>query len=124
MVLKNVYRGDVIQCHGFSNGDVLSYKLPSGGESHRYGRYDQVVGKNVVLINVGEDKYIDLNQLSSHFGESTMVTFLSTKATGEGSYYIDKDSLVEYEYSYVPEDNYEVYDDYDRNDESVRLSKK
>ena len=124
MVLKNVFRGDVIQCHGFSNGDILSYKLPSGGESHRYGRYDQVVGKNVVLINVGEDKYIDLNQLSSHFGESTMVTFLSTKATGEGSYYIDKDSLVEYEYSYVPEDNYEVYDDYDRNDESVRLSKK
>ncbi|MGM9850164.1 MAG: hypothetical protein ACI31V_04650 [Bacilli bacterium] len=124
MVLKNVYRGDVIQCHGFSNGEILSYKLPSGNVSHRYGRFDRVVARKVVLVNVGEDMYIDLNELSSHFGNASGVSILSTKATGEDSYYVDRDTLVEYEYSYIPEDNYEAYGETETYDESVRLSKK
>lgn len=124
MVLKNVFRGDVIQCHGYSNGEILSYKLPSGNVRHRYGKYDQVVGRNVVLVNVGENMYIDLNELSSHFGDASGVSILSTRATGEDSYYIDKDSLVEYEYSYIPEDKYEAYGDSEMYNESVRLSKK
>lgn len=121
MVLKNVFRGDIIKCCGYNGGKILSYNLPSGDVRHRYGKFDQVVGRNVVLINVGEDAYIDLNELSSHFGTSSSISFLPTVATGEDSYYVDKDSLVEYEYSYVSED--EMYDDTEINN-GVRLSKK
>lgn len=122
MVLKNVFRGNIIKCCGYNGGEILSYNLPSGKVRQRYGRFDQVVGRNVVLINVGEDMYIDLNELSSHFGTSSSISFLSTVATGEDSYYVDKDSLVNYEYSLVSDDELN-YDDSEINN-SVRLSKK
>lgn len=117
MVLKNIFRGDIIQCHGYNNGEIISYKLPSGSESHRYGRYDQVVGRNVVLCVVEKDKYM---LVGNAFG----VIYLSTKATGEDSYYVDKDTLVEYEYPCIPEDNCDMYGDSEMNDGSVKLSKK
>ena len=122
MVLKNVFRGDIVRCCGYNNGNVISYKLHSGEIRNRYGKFDQIVGKNVVLINVGDDTYIDLNELSSHFGTSSSISFLPTVATGEDSYYVDKDSLVNYEYSLVSEDDLD-YEDSEINN-SVRLSKK
>lgn len=121
MVLKNVFRGNIIKCCGYNGGNVISYTLHSGEVSHRYGKFDQIVEKNVVLINVGDDTYIDLKDLSSHFGTSSGISFLPTRATGEDSYYVDKDSLVEYEYSYVSEND--MYDDIEINN-GVRLSKK
>lgn len=117
MVLKNIFRGDIIQCHGYNNGEILSYKLPSGSETHRYGRYDQVVGRNVVLYVVEEDTYM-------FFDNASGINYLSTKATGENSYYVDKDTLVEYEYPYISEDNREVHCDSDMYDGSAKLSKK
>ena len=124
MILKNVFRGDIIQCHGYNGGEILSYTLPSGNIRHRYGSYDQVVGRNVVLINVGDDMYIDLNDLSSHFGNSIGASIISVVAQGEDSYYVDKDSLKEYEYPYIPKEKLVAYGDSATYDSEVKLSKK
>lgn len=124
MQLKNIFRGDIIKCNGYSNGEILTYKEHSGRVRSRYGKYDQIVSKNTVLICVGEDMYIDLTELCSFSGDISKATVLTTFATGEASYYIDKDSLVEYAYSYIPEDNYKAYGDSDMYDERAKLSKK
>ena len=43
MQLKNVFRGDIIKCNGYSNGEILTFKEHSGRVRSRYGKYDQIV---------------------------------------------------------------------------------
>lgn len=124
MELKNVYRGDIIECRGYLDGKIRVYTEPSGRERYRYGNYDRIISGNTVLINVGENKYISLSELSSHFGDISKATIITTFATGDGSYYVDETSLRNYEFSYIPEDNYEAYGDSNLYDVDSELSKK
>ena len=124
MELKNIYRGDIIECRGYLGGKMRIHTEPSGRKCCRYGNSDRIISGNTVLINVGENKYISLSELSSHFGDISNATIITTFATGDGSYYVDETSLKKYEFSYIPEDNYKAYGDSDLYDSDLELSKK
>ena len=97
MWLKNVYRENVIQCINYNNGDIFKYKLCSGKTISRYGKFDQIVRKDVVLIKIVDDLYVDLEVLYCNNNNLNSFAVLSTRAYGENTYYVDMDSLKEYE---------------------------
>lgn len=100
MIIKRIFIGNVMLCNYYKNGRSLAYKFSIDEVTGKTKIVpDELIEKEVVLIKVSNDRFVDISRIETNFDLLKAVLFnkvLFSEPRGYGVKYVDKKSLKPY----------------------------